>query len=37
MEVGEWVAPWRLVCWKARVLLSVLALGGLLDLCRIFR
>lgn len=28
--------PWKLVCWRARVVLTLLCLGGVLDLYRMF-
>ena len=27
-----WLTPWRLVCWKARVLLAILLAWSLFDL-----
>ena len=32
-----WLTPWKLVCWRARVLLAVLFVGGVLDALRLFR
>lgn len=31
------LAPWRLVSWRARILLTLLAIGGILDLVRLLR
>ena len=32
--LGTMWAPWRLICWKARVILALLLLGFVLDLLR---
>lgn len=36
-HVAIWLTPWRLVCWRARVLLGLLLLGGVLDAVRLLR
>ena len=32
-----WLTPWRLVCGRARVILALVVLAGLLDLLRHWR
>ena len=32
--IAVWLAPWRLVCWRARVALVLLIIGGVIDLLR---
>ena len=30
-----WLTPWRLVCVRGRILLGLLAVGGVIDLLRV--
>lgn len=32
-----WLTPWRLVCWRARILLALLLLWGVVDALRLLR